>query len=303
MDKIMSKPTVTILTPSYNRAHTLPRVFESLQKQTFKDFEWLVIDDGSTDNTKEVIESFQKIADFTIRYYYHENQHKFLTFFRGIDLAQGKYFSPLDSDDAILDDAIEVLVKTWKNIPESQNIVFVCSLCQDQFGNLVGDRFPIDPLVCSIFDMRYKFKVKGDKWGMGKTEIYRKMKFNFDNLSGKGFIPEGVFQFQFDKFGFHYCINRVSRVYFRDKNDDQSLANQFYDKKNAFGLAENYKAFLNTYHNKFYSHPKTLIRNLGGYLKFSIIDKRSFNEILSGVDSSLMKILASTFYPIFKIVV
>ena len=60
----MNVPKVTILTPSYNRAHTLPRVFESLQKQTFKDFEWLVIDDGSTDNTKDLVEEFQKIADF-----------------------------------------------------------------------------------------------------------------------------------------------------------------------------------------------------------------------------------------------
>ncbi len=58
--------------------------FESLQKQTFKDFEWLIIDDGSTDNTKDLVEEFQKISDFKIRYYYQENQHKFLTFFRGI---------------------------------------------------------------------------------------------------------------------------------------------------------------------------------------------------------------------------
>lgn len=298
----MSKPTVTILTPSYNRAHTLPRVFESLQNQSYKDFEWLVIDDGSTDNTKELVEEFQKSADFKIRYYYHENQHKFLTFFRGIDLAEGKYFSPLDSDDALPKDSLKILVETWEGISHREDIVFVSSLCEDQFGNLVGDRFPKEPLICSIFDMRYKFKVKGDKWGMGKTEIYKKMKLDFENLSGKGFIPEGVFQFQFDKLGLHYCINQVTRIYFRDKDDEQSLANQFYDDKNAFGLAENYKAFLNTYHKKFFSNPKTLIRNLGGYLKFSIIDKRSFSETVSELDSSLMKILASIFYPIFKII-
>ena len=298
----MSKPTVTILTPTYNRAHTLPRVFESLQKQTFKDFEWLVIDDGSTDNTKELVEEFQKNTDFYIRYYHQENQHKFLTFFRGIDLAEGKYFSPLDSDDALPKDSMEILVNTWESIPDSKNIVFVSTLCEDQFEILVGDRFPKDPLVCSIFDMRYKFKVKGDKWGMGKTEIYKKMKLNFENLSGKGFIPEGVFQFQFDKLGLHYCINQVTRIYFRDKEDEQSLANQFYDDKNAFGLAENHKAFLNTYHSKFFSNPKTLIRNVGGYLKFSIIDKRSFAKTVKELDSSLMKTLVSIFYPIFKII-
>lgn len=298
----MSKPAVTILTPSYNRAHTLPRVFESLQKQTFKDFEWLVIDDGSTDNTKEVVAEFQKISDFKIRYYHQENQHKFLTFFRGIDLAEGKYFSPLDSDDALPEDSMEILVNTWESIPESQNIVFVSTLCEDQFGNIVGDRFPKAPMICTIFDMRYKFRIKGDKWGMGKTEIYKKMKLNFGDLSGKGFIPEGVFQFQFDKLGFHYCINEVTRIYFRDKDDEQSLANQFYDKKNAFGLAENYKAFLNTYQNKFLSNPKTLVRNLGGYLKFSILDQRSYFKTAKGLDSVILKTLALIFYPVFKII-
>ena len=76
----MSKPLVTILTPSYNRAHTLPRVFESLKKQSFQDFEWLIIDDGSTDDTGNLVKRFQQEADFDIRYYHQENQHKFLTF-------------------------------------------------------------------------------------------------------------------------------------------------------------------------------------------------------------------------------
>lgn len=298
----MKKPLVTILTPTYNRAHTLPRVFESLQNQTFKDFEWLVIDDGSTDKTKELVEEFQKVSDFQIRYYHQENQHKFLTFFRGIDLAEGKYFSPLDSDDALPKDSMEILVNTWENINDNQNIVFVSTLCEDQFGNIVGDHFPESPLICTIFDMRYKYKIKGDKWGMGKTDIYKKMKLNFENLSGKGFIPEGVFQFQFDKLGFHYCINEVTRIYFRDKDDEQSLANQFYDKKNAFGLAENYKAFLNTYSSKIWSNPVTIFRNLGGYLKFAALDKRNFGKTISELNSLPVKIITALLYPFSKLI-
>ncbi|MBW8521841.1 glycosyltransferase family 2 protein [Chryseobacterium chendengshani] len=298
----MKAPKVTILTPSYNRAHTLPRVFESLQKQTFKDFEWLIIDDGSADNTKSLVEGFKLEADFTVRYYYQDNQHKFLTFFRGIDLAEGKYFSPLDSDDALPVDSMEILVKTWEGISDSQNIVFVSTLCEDQFGNVIGDRFPSTPLICSIFDMRYKYKIKGDKWGMGKTEIYKKMKLNFGDLAGKGFIPEGVFQFQFDKIGLHYCINEVTRIYFRDKEDEHSLANQFYDKKNAFGLAENYKAFLNTYSNKLLSNPISIIRNVGGYIKFAALDKRAFNKTISELDSAAIRLIAALLYPFSKFI-
>ena len=298
----MDRPTLTILTPTYNRAHTLPRVFESLQMQNFKDFEWIIIDDGSTDETRALVETFEKKADFTVRYYHQENQHKFLTFFRGIGLAKGKYFSPLDSDDALTADSLDVLINTWENIGDNENIVFVSSLCEDQYGNIVGDRFPKEPLVCTIFDMRYKYKVKGDKWGMGKTEIYKKMELNLSHLAGKGFIPEGVFQYQFDKLGLHYCINKVCRIYFRDKDDEQSLANQFYDDKNAFGLAENYRAFLNTYSDKIWSNPKTLMRNLGGYLKFSAIDNRNIGKVSSNLNSGILKFLSACFYPIFKLI-
>ncbi|KFE98669.1 hypothetical protein IX39_14655 [Chryseobacterium formosense] len=296
------KPLVTILTPTYNRAHTLPRVFDSLQRQTFKDFEWLIIDDGSTDDTNLLVKQFQEKADFRIRYYHQENQHKFITFFRGIELSEGTYFSPLDSDDALLDDALEVLVEKWKEINDKQNIVFVSSLCQDQNGKIVGDKFPEEPLICSIFDMRYKYNVKGDKWGMGKVEIYKKMELNLEKLSGKGFIPEGVFQFQFDTLGFHYCINKISRIYYRDENDEQSLANQFYDKKNAFGLAENYKAFLNTYSSKLWAHPVPIFRNLGGYLKFSATDQRGFKKTISELKSFPVKVLATLLYPVSKLI-
>lgn len=296
------KPLVTILTPTYNRAHTLPRVFDSLQRQTFKDFEWLIVDDGSTDDTDLLVKQFQEKADFRIRYYHQENQHKFITFFRGIELAEGTYFSPLDSDDALLENALEVLVEKWKEIDDKQNIVFVSSLCQDQNGKIVGDKFPKDPLICSIFDMRYKYNVKGDKWGMGKVEIYKKMELDLEKLSGKGFIPEGVFQFQFDTLGLHYCINKISRIYYRDENDEQSLANQFYDKKNAFGLAENYKAFLNTYSSKLWTNPVPIIRNLGGYLKFSATDQRGFRKTISELNSFPVKVLATLLYPVSKFI-
>lgn len=296
----MTNPLVTIFTPTYNRAHTLKRVFESLQKQTFKNFEWLIIDDGSTDGTCDLVKNFQEMASFNIRYYKQENQHKFITFFHGVDLALGTYFSPLDSDDALLPDALQTLIRIWEGIKDELDIVFVSTLCVDQFGGIVGDRFPTEPLVCSIFDMRYKYKVKGDKWGMGKTEIYRKMHIDFNALQGRGFIPEGVFQFQFDQLGFHYCINTLSRIYYRDKNDQESLANQYYDEKNAFGLAENYKAFLNIYHQKFRTYPKTIIRNLGGYLRFSAIDGRPLRKVTTELNAASLKILAFIFYPVFK---
>jgi glycosyltransferase involved in cell wall biosynthesis len=79
-------PTVTVFTPTFNRGNLLHRVYESLCAQTYKDFEWLIIDDGSSDNTRDVVWNFAKISPFPIRYYYHENQGKALSINKGLSL-------------------------------------------------------------------------------------------------------------------------------------------------------------------------------------------------------------------------
>src|SRR5438874_2378327 len=92
--------TFTVLTPTYNRANTLPRVYDSLRAQSFRDFEWLVLDDGSSDGTKSLIEDWQATSDFPIRYIYQENQGKPAAFNRGVQEASGELLLTLDSDDA-----------------------------------------------------------------------------------------------------------------------------------------------------------------------------------------------------------
>jgi glycosyltransferase involved in cell wall biosynthesis len=89
----------TVFTPSYNRARTLPRVYESLQRQTLRNFEWLVMDDGSTDDTRQLVTRWQAESNFPIRYIFQENQGKPAAFNHGVQEARGKLFLTLDSDD------------------------------------------------------------------------------------------------------------------------------------------------------------------------------------------------------------
>lgn len=91
-------PTFTVFTPTYNRAHTLLRVFSSLQAQTFQDFEWLIVDDGSTDGTEELIKHWGSESHFPVRYFKQENRGKHVAFNRGVREATGQFFLPLDSD-------------------------------------------------------------------------------------------------------------------------------------------------------------------------------------------------------------
>ena len=80
----------TVLTPTYNRAHTLARVYDSLCAQIFQDFEWVVVDDGSTDNTRELVEHWCQTAVFPINYVWQPNQHKKTAFNRGVREARGE---------------------------------------------------------------------------------------------------------------------------------------------------------------------------------------------------------------------
>lgn len=99
---------VTVFTPTYNRAYIISNLYESLQRQTCNDFEWLVVDDGSTDNTKELFEKWTKEDNaFKIHYYYKENGGKGRAINYGVDLAEGELFFNVDSDDYLTDDAIE----------------------------------------------------------------------------------------------------------------------------------------------------------------------------------------------------
>ena len=136
----------TVFTAAYNARHKLDRVYSSLCAQTFRDFEWLVIDDGSTDGSRELIESWAQDCPFPMRYEFQENQGKHVAWNRGVTLARGELFLNLDHDDACVPQALERLKFHWDNIPNDQRAKFtaVTSLCVDEKGSLRGTRFPRD---------------------------------------------------------------------------------------------------------------------------------------------------------------
>src|SRR5690554_1825872 len=135
---------ITVITPTYNREHTLERVYQSLKNQSFQDFKWLIMDDGSTDETKSLVEGFQKSADFEIEYYYNENQHKFHTVFEGVRKVTSPYFVIWDSDDAYPSDSLQILYQEITNLPDNQRFIAVMGLCAYENGELVGDKYPKD---------------------------------------------------------------------------------------------------------------------------------------------------------------
>lgn len=204
----------TVFTPTYNRAHTLHRAYNSLRAQTFRDFEWLVIDDGSSDGTAALIRQWQQDADISIRYIAQSQSGKHVAHNRALDHACGELFTVLDSDDACTPTSLERILHHWNSIPEQQRSQFsgVAGLCCDQHGDIVGDRYPSEPLDISLREQRYVYRIRGEKWGADLTKILKR--FRFPDVGQTSFMPEGVVWLEVAKRYKTRCVNEVFRVYY-----------------------------------------------------------------------------------------
>ncbi len=184
--------TFTVFTATYNRANTLPRVWQSLRRQTFRDFEWLIVDDGSIDNTPDVVSHWLGQTDFSVRYLRQHHGHKKAAYNLAVRAARGSLLLPLDSDDECIPTALERLWWHWSQIPPElrQQFSAVTVLCAYPDGTVVGDRFPcIDWLDSDSIEVFHKWRVDGDKWGFQRTDVMRQFPFP-DHIPG--FVPEGI---------------------------------------------------------------------------------------------------------------
>ena len=113
---------ITVFTPTYNREYILHNLYHSLQRQSYRDFEWLIVDDGSSDNTRELVSSWMQEENFfSIRYFCQENAGKCQAINHGLLEAQGELFFTVDSDDYLTDDAIEKVIRWEAELPKDGN--------------------------------------------------------------------------------------------------------------------------------------------------------------------------------------
>ena len=140
----MTRPLFSLFIPTFNRANTLPRALQSVLDQAFDDYELLLVDDGSTDDTDDVIAQWRPRFGNRLRSFRQQNQGKHVAYNRAAREAHGELLVLLDSDDALLPGALQALAQSWRSIPEEQRSGFagVEGLCQRSDGRLHGTRFP-----------------------------------------------------------------------------------------------------------------------------------------------------------------
>jgi glycosyltransferase involved in cell wall biosynthesis len=153
---------LTIFTPTYNRAYVLNHCYESLTRQTSKDFVWLIIDDGSTDNTEALIHKWQQENKIDIRYHWQANQGMHGTHNTAYQLIDTTLNVCIDSDDYMANDAVEKILTFWKQYGSDQ-VSGIIGLDTDPDNQIIGTRLP-DHLRCStLFDLYHQHNVTGDK--------------------------------------------------------------------------------------------------------------------------------------------
>ena len=217
---------ITVFTPTYNRGSLLNRLYQSLCAQRYKDFEWIIVDDGSSDNTASIVELLQsrhRNKDFSIRYYRKENGGKHTAINVGVKKAQGDLFFISDSDDILPPNALQTIAKVWDQIKDDSSIGGICGF--DGYlngGDLIGTGFPkcihlnklssADNNNISYIDgttrqIRFCLGIEGDMKEVFRTSVLRE--FPFPEIKGERFCPEVLI---WNRIASKYKLRHINKI-------------------------------------------------------------------------------------------
>ncbi len=290
---------ITIFTPTYNRASLLYRLYESLSNQTDKDFEWIIVDDGSTDNTKTVVDDIiHRNTDFHIIYNYQENGGKHRAVNHGLDLAQGKLFYIVDSDDILPETSIATIREIESQLPQEGKWAGVAGLKGYISSNqAIGNSFKNRDFVDATSVERDKYHIYGDKAEVVYTDIFRQ--FKFPEFENEKFLTENAVWYAIANAG--YKFRWFNKIIYLGEYRDGGLTDNYERLK-----TQNPRGYLYVYALR-YKAVKGIRKKLSSALNYKIIaqsigmSKKQMTES-SGISGATFT-LASLFNKIFRKIV
>lgn len=205
---------LSIITPAYNRAHTLDAAYNSLCSQTCKNFEWIIVDDGSTDNTEQVCKGFTS-STFDLYYIKKENGGKHTAVNRGVEVANGEFVLILDSDDSIPADSVETILKYCEQIEDDESFGGVAGYMAHHDGGIIGHGCERRVIDTNAIDIRFRYHLQGDMSEVYRTKVLRENPF--PEVEGEKFCPEALL---WNRIALHYRLRYFPEVvYYRDYLD------------------------------------------------------------------------------------
>lgn len=193
----MKSATIAVFTPTFNRAYKLPDLYKSLLRQTNKDFVWLVVDDGSTDDTKQLINSYINEKLINIRFVSRENGGKQRAHNTALSNCYEELFFTVDSDDYLVDSAIQQVIDAWTPLKTKKNIAGMIALCGENDNKPLNTYLPRGLKTTKIYDLYSKYHFASDATLIYRTSILKQ--YPYDVADGEKFIAESFVYLQIDE--------------------------------------------------------------------------------------------------------
>lgn len=224
---------ISVLTPTFNRANFLERVYKSLlkNKEYIQNIEWLIMDDGSTDNTKSVIEKLKDENKIEIKYYYQENQGKMVAINKLVEQSTGDLIVDCDSDDYFTKDAFKIIKEEFEKYKAEKNIYGLCFLKYDQNGNNMGNNFKKEKT--TMFDLYFKEGETGEKAIVFYSNIRKQYKHELEK--NERFVTEARMYHKIDEKYQMICVNKpIMKCEYQEKGYTKNISKQFKENPNGY---------------------------------------------------------------------
>lgn len=258
-------PLLTVFTPSFNRAHTLPRTYESLCNQSNKNFIWLIIDDGSTDNTAELIEVWKKQNNgFEIRYIYKKNGGMHTAHNTAYENIDTELNVCIDSDDMMASDAVSIICETWNKVRNNKYAGLI-GLNSDFDGNILGPEFPFTGYETTLFGFNRDFGSE-DKKLVYRTDVMNQYP-PYPEFEGEKLVALSYKYLLCDQDYTLYAINNIlCNVEYQANGSSNTIWKQRVESAKGFAFYKNVRM-------KYPFSKKILIKDTIHYIASSIIGK------------------------------
>lgn len=222
---------LTIFTPAYNRAATLPRLYDSLCRQTCRDFEWIVVDDGSTDNTPALLVSWKAEGIIPLRFHHQRNAGKMAAHNRGVEMAAGDMFVCVDSDDFLTENAVEALLHAWQQPHEG--CIGVLAFQVDTAGHPITSMTDHTVEITTLKDAYSHHGLSGDTMLIFNRSILNR--HSFPVFEGETFVPENYLYDQLDQEGPLFLLRKGLYICeYRSDGYSANIARILYDNPRGY---------------------------------------------------------------------
>lgn len=206
---------LTIFTPTYNRADKLPILYQSLKKQTNKQFIWMIVDDGSTDRSQDMVKAFVSDSDFNIEYYYQKNHGKHVAHNLGVSKCNTTLFFCVDSDDWLVETAVDDIIRCWNGIVDKNNLSGIIAWKGFSETEKIGS-YPDSMEPASLSELYDERKMSGDTALIFCTSVIKQ--FPFPVVENERFLRESLAYNVIDRHHKYIILNKI--LYIADYYDD-----------------------------------------------------------------------------------